>query len=134
MTILPIPTPDDEATDGTLDRHPALVDGRHLPSVFHAVAPDDRPVLARRPAPTPEPARLHLAPATPNATPAPAPTPARRGRLARRDDDRGQATAEYGLVILVAGLIALGVIAWARGTGSFTDMFENIINNLTSAV
>lgn len=128
MTILPIPAPDDEATDGPLDRHPALVDGRHLPSVFHAVAPDDRPVLAHRPVPTAEPA-------TPTPTPTPGtPTPARRGRHARRDDDRGQATAEYGLVILVAGLIALGVIAWARGTGSFTDMFENIIDNLTSAV
>jgi Flp pilus assembly pilin Flp len=55
-------------------------------------------------------------------------------RRAWRRDERGQATAEYGLVILVAGLIALGVIAWARGTGSFTDMFEGIINTLTSGV
>ena len=46
-------------------------------------------------------------------------------------DDRGQATAEYGLVILVAGLIALGVIAWARGTGAFTDLFESVIGQLT---
>lgn len=47
-------------------------------------------------------------------------------------DDRGQATAEYGLVILVAGGIALGVIAWAGGTGAFTNLFESVVNRLTS--
>jgi hypothetical protein len=35
---------------------------------------------------------------------------ARRGTPAT-GDDRGQATAEYGLIILAAGGIALGVIA-----------------------
>lgn len=53
---------------------------------------------------------------------------------ARRRDDRGQATAEYGLVILVAGLLALGVIAWARGTGAFTDLFESVIDSLTAGM
>jgi Flp pilus assembly pilin Flp len=105
MTTLPIPAPEGDAAAG-----------RHLPSV-----------VAQGPTPSRKPA-------VPTGTTGPAPVPARRGRLARRDDDRGQATAEYGLVILVAGLIALGVIAWARGTGSFTDMFENIITTLTSAV
>jgi hypothetical protein len=52
----------------------------------------------------------------------------------RRADDRGQATAEYGLVILVAGGIALGVIAWAGGTGAFTDLFETVIDNLSSGL
>ncbi|HEY8524418.1 MAG TPA: hypothetical protein VIL48_05625 [Acidimicrobiales bacterium] len=47
-------------------------------------------------------------------------------------DDRGQATAEYGLVILVAGGIALGVIAWAGGTGAFTNLFESVVSRLTS--
>ncbi len=54
-------------------------------------------------------------------------------RLARRGD-RGQATAEYGLVILAAGGIALGVIAWASGTGSFTDMFEAVIDKLSESL
>jgi hypothetical protein len=45
--------------------------------------------------------------------------------------DRGQATAEYGLIILAAGGIALGVIAWASGTGSFTDMFEAVVDKLS---
>jgi hypothetical protein len=54
-------------------------------------------------------------------------------RLATRGD-RGQATAEYGLIILAAGGIALGVIAWASGTGSFTDMFESVIDKLTDSL
>jgi hypothetical protein len=54
-------------------------------------------------------------------------------RLARRGD-RGQATAEYGLVILAAGGIALGVIAWASGTGSFTDMFEAVVDKLSESL
>jgi hypothetical protein len=54
------------------------------------------------------------------------------GRVGRPvGDDRGQATAEYGLVILAAGGIALGVIAWAAQTGSFTDLFESVIEQLT---
>jgi hypothetical protein len=57
------------------------------------------------------------------------------GRVGRRlTDDRGQATAEYGLVILAAGGIALGVIAWAAQTGSFTDLFESVIEKLTDSL
>jgi hypothetical protein len=52
----------------------------------------------------------------------------------RRIDDRGQATAEYGLVILAAGGIALGVIAWAAQTGSFTDLFESVVEKLTDSL
>lgn len=52
----------------------------------------------------------------------------------RRRGDRGQATAEYGLVILAAGGIALGVIAWASGTGSFTDLFESVIDKLSESL
>jgi len=54
-------------------------------------------------------------------------------RLADRGD-RGQATAEYGLIILAAGGIALGVIAWASGTGSFTDMFEAVVDKLSESL
>lgn len=60
-------------------------------------------------------------------------TAAATGRAAR-SDDRGQATAEYGLIILAAGGIALGVIAWASGTGSFTGMFESVVGKLTEAL
>jgi Flp pilus assembly pilin Flp len=55
-----------------------------------------------------------------------------RLRLRRADD--GQATAEYGLVILAAGGIALGVIAWASGTGSFTDLFETVVDKLSESL
>ena len=131
MTTLPIPVPDDEATDGPLDRQPAPVDSRHLPSVLHTAVGDPGGVPDR----TPVPPHRSAAPAgAVDATPSRVASVARLGRLARRDDDRGQATAEYGLVILVAGLIALGVIAWARDTGSFTSMFEGIINTLTGSV
>jgi hypothetical protein len=54
------------------------------------------------------------------------------GRGQDRGGDRGQATTEYGLVILVAGLIAMGVIAWARATGAFTDLFESVVDQLTA--
>ena len=56
---------------------------------------------------------------------------AARRPLLPASDDRGQATAEYGLIILAAGGIALGVIAWASGTGSFTDMFEAVVDKLS---
>ena len=61
---------------------------------------------------------------------------ARRPPAATRvsDDDRGQATAEYGLIILAAGGIALGVIAWAGGTGTFTDMFEAVVDKLSESL
>jgi hypothetical protein len=49
-------------------------------------------------------------------------------------DDRGQATAEYGLVILAAGGIALGVIAWAAKTGTFTDLFETVVDKLSDGL
>jgi Protein of unknown function (DUF4244) len=54
-------------------------------------------------------------------------------RTATRDD-RGQATAEYGLVILAAGGIALGVIAWAAKTGTFTDLFETVVDKLSDGL
>jgi hypothetical protein len=55
-------------------------------------------------------------------------------RRRTRRADHGQATAEYGLVILAAGGIALGVIAWAASTGSFTDMFEAVIDQLSESL
>lgn len=45
--------------------------------------------------------------------------------------DRGQTTAEYALVILAAGTLALAVILWARDSSSITDLFEDVIRRLT---
>ena len=61
----------------------------------------------------------------------PLPT-ALRQRLGRRGDDRGQATSEYALVILVAAGIAVGVIAWAGDTDAFTRLFDTVVDHLTS--
>ncbi len=68
---------------------------------------------------------IHRLPATLTAT---------ASRRVTTRGDHGQATAEYGLIILAAGGIALGVIAWASGTGSFTDLFESVVDKLTDSL
>lgn len=45
------------------------------------------------------------------------------------EDDSGQTTAEYALVLLVAGLI-VGVFATFVKSGALTDMFETIVAGL----
>lgn len=44
-------------------------------------------------------------------------------------DERGQTTAEYALVLLVAGLI-VGVFATFVKSGALTDMFQTVISSL----
>jgi Flp pilus assembly pilin Flp len=49
--------------------------------------------------------------------------------------DSGQATSEYALVMLAAGLIALLVIAWATGgggAGKIGSLFDGVIDGITS--
>lgn len=48
--------------------------------------------------------------------------------------DAGQTTAEYGLVILAAGTLALAAILWARDSGSITDLFNSVIERLTGNI
>ena len=43
--------------------------------------------------------------------------------------ERGQTTAEYALVILVAGLL-VGVFAAVVKSGAFTEVFETIVKEL----
>jgi hypothetical protein len=50
------------------------------------------------------------------------------------NSDAGQTTAEYALVILAAGTLALAAILWARDSGSITDLFENIVERLTGGL
>lgn len=57
----------------------------------------------------------------------------RHARAVMRSDT-GQTTAEYGLVILAAGTLALAAILWARSSGSITDLFQSVIDQLTSNV
>ena len=49
--------------------------------------------------------------------------------------EEGQATTEYALVLLAAGIIALLVIAWATdggGAGQIGELFDLVIGNLIS--
>jgi hypothetical protein len=45
-------------------------------------------------------------------------------------DEHGQATAEYVLIVLAAGLLAMGVVAWARTSHALPDLFESVIEKL----
>lgn len=60
----------------------------------------------------------------------------RTRRSARRvaTSDLGQTTAEYGLVILAAGSLALAAILWARNSGSITSLFQSVIDQLTGSL
>ncbi len=49
--------------------------------------------------------------------------------------DRGQATVEYALILLVAAVIALLVVTWATaggGAGQIGGFFDSIINRIIS--
>ena len=48
----------------------------------------------------------------------------------RRGDDRGQATAEYALVLLGAAAIALLVVTWASKTGLVGKLLDTVLDNL----
>jgi hypothetical protein len=48
-----------------------------------------------------------------------------------RHDDRGQATAEYALVLLGAAAVAAGVFAYANNHGLFTGILEKVLGYVT---
>jgi Protein of unknown function (DUF4244) len=54
--------------------------------------------------------------------------------LPAQQDDRGQGTAEYALVILAACGLALGVVAWATNTGAIVGLFQAVVDRLTSSI
>ena len=47
-------------------------------------------------------------------------------------DDRGQATVEYALAMIVAGTLALAAIAWAVHSHALSDLFDHVLHSLTS--
>ena len=51
-----------------------------------------------------------------------------------RDRERGQATAEYALVLLGAAAIALLIVAWASDTNRISKLLDAIIDQLLSHV
>ena len=54
--------------------------------------------------------------------------------LRQMRNDRGQTTAEYALVLLAAGTIAMLVITWAQDNNSIGALFDTIVNKITSLV
>ncbi len=55
-----------------------------------------------------------------------------RARL-RLEDQIGQTTAEYALVILAAAAVAVVLIAWARSSGKLPAFFDNIIDQVAGS-
>lgn len=51
-----------------------------------------------------------------------------------RRGDRGQATTEYGLVLMVAGSLAIAVLMWARDSDALTGLFDLVIDKLTGGI
>jgi Flp pilus assembly pilin Flp len=49
-----------------------------------------------------------------------------------RNDQRGQATAEYALVLLAAAAVALALIVWATTSDVLPDFFTAVIRKVTS--
>ena len=51
-----------------------------------------------------------------------------------RRDQRGQATAEYALVLLGAAAIALLLAAWAAKSGAISKLFDAVVDKLVGEV
>jgi Flp pilus assembly pilin Flp len=51
-----------------------------------------------------------------------------------RHDERGQATAEYALVLLGAAAVALLIVGWATHTNLIGKLLDAIMNNITGKV
>lgn len=55
-------------------------------------------------------------------------------RLSRAGNQRGQATAEYALVLLGVAAVALLVLAWAAQSGKIGQLFDAVVDNLIGKV
>ena len=44
--------------------------------------------------------------------------------------EEGQTSAEYALVLLGAAMVAMLVVAWARGTGKVGDLLDGIVDDI----
>ena len=45
-------------------------------------------------------------------------------------DDRGQTTAEYALVLLVAAAVAIVAVAWATKSGKVTALLDGVLDKI----
>ena len=48
--------------------------------------------------------------------------------------DSGQTTAEYGISLVLVGVIAFAAINWARQTDAIANLFDTVIKQLMSGV
>ena len=55
-------------------------------------------------------------------------------RATMRSDERGQTTAEYALVLLAAGTLAMLVVAWAQDNGAIGALFDAVIDKVVSQI
>lgn len=53
-------------------------------------------------------------------------------RVAR--SERGQATAEYALVLLGAAAVAVLLMAWAAKSGKIGDLLDRVFNTVTQKI
>ena len=61
--------------------------------------------------------------------------PVQTVRSSRRSrSERGQTTAEYALVLLAAGSIAMLVVGWAQGNDAIGSLFDMVLSRITSLV
>jgi hypothetical protein len=49
-------------------------------------------------------------------------------------EDRGQATAEYALVIVAAAVIALALIVWASNSDVLPEFFDAVLRKVRGVV
>ncbi len=54
--------------------------------------------------------------------------------LINHHGERGQATAEYALVIVAAAAVALALVAWATSTGTLGNLFDTVVAKVTAYV
>ena len=55
-------------------------------------------------------------------------------RALARHDERGQASAEYALVLLGAAAVALLVVAWATKSDLFGKLLDAVMKSITDKV
>ena len=48
--------------------------------------------------------------------------------------DRGQATAEYALVVLGAAAVAMLLIAWATSTGKMSTLLNKVVDSVAGRI
>ena len=49
-------------------------------------------------------------------------------------EQRGQATAEYALVLVAAAAVALALIVWVTNTGALSSLFDAVMARVRSYV